>query len=40
MTWGTDCSMCGREDCAWVAGKYCEGNSARAPEGFRVRFGR
>ncbi len=25
MTWGTHCSMCGREDCAWVDGEMCEG---------------
>lgn len=25
MTWGSDCHQCGREDCSWVYGDYCEG---------------
>lgn len=25
MTWGTHCSMCGREDCSWADGERCEG---------------
>lgn len=27
MTWGTHCSMCGREDCDWTSGGTCEGAS-------------
>ena len=25
MTWGSDCSMCGKEKCNWVKGRFCEG---------------
>ena len=39
MTWGTHCPQCGREDCGWAAGNYCEGNTRRPPEGYRLRPG-
>ena len=25
MTWGSHCSNCGREDCGWAHGKWCQG---------------
>ena len=25
MTWGSHCSICGREDCDWVNGDLCDG---------------
>lgn len=25
MTWGTHCSMCGKESCNWANGMSCEG---------------
>jgi hypothetical protein len=31
--------MCGREDCSWSCGKWCEGNSPKPPTGYRVRYG-
>lgn len=37
MTWGTHCPQCGREDCGWIAGDYCEGNTPRPPDGYRIR---
>lgn len=37
MTWGSHCPQCGREDCGWSAGDYCEGNTIRPPSGYRLR---
>lgn len=32
MTWGSQCSMCGLEDCSWVDGGRCEGRERLARE--------
>lgn len=39
MVWmgKSPCSICGRNDCGWAAGPFCEGSSPPAPEGYRIR---
>jgi hypothetical protein len=39
MGYGDACSQCGRKECSWVCGPFCEGNTPRPPEGHRIRFG-
>jgi len=36
MSQGT-CTICGKMNCEWVAGPYCDGASPPAPDGYRIR---
>lgn len=33
------CPICGRYDCEWSAGPFCERTSPAAPKGYRIRAG-